>query len=559
VTETSASSEWLGPRSADGAYEALLRDSDGPLMSVIIPLPGSRGHAIESVRSWAREQGFPRERYEVIALGDGAEPGLEARARALLTAYDRYIVEPKASEVKLYEIGARAARGRWVLLTEGHCLGDRDCIAELVRFLATSGADGAACRSFGIGSNSMARMEQRAYEHVVPIRLHPDHWSKVFLRGTAVSREAFLAVGGLAWRYGLFCESEFAARLHAAGYTIGYARAALVHHFNTTSFQELSESAHAYAHGEVLYRLEHPDGEGDRYFGTPVWWRQRGLLDSAVDRNLWSSLAKSLGRPDAGRGGRWRRWLELLPTAVFGRRGRRWLADGRVLGARARCWWWRNRDDNLFPAYRDLSASLTTQGAIEALSSSDVPDEGVWSAAGDTCALADLPETWLTGFHLVEELDGERFRWSGPIASIKLRLDADDRVLRLRTRGLRHRPGLQAFLNGRRLAIHDCQAEHGEIRLILGRRHVKPGPFQYLVLICEPLRPWLHGVPDQRELGIPLFSVAREGAPYAPGSSPRAERRSSTKRRTSPATSNARSASAASYASAGTPPGSVVG
>lgn len=559
--DVSTSREPCAPQGIDAAYEALLREGDGPLVSVIIPLPDSRGHALESLRAWAENQSFPRERYEVILMGDGTEPGLEAQARARLCKPDRLIIQPDASEFELYDIGARAATGRWVVFTEGHCLGGRHCLRELVRHFATTGDAVAACRSVGFTSNHMARMESRAFDGVAPIRLHPDHWSKVFLRGSAVSREVYLAVGGINGRYHLFCEPDLSARIHATGHALGYAPRAIVYHYNTTRFRELSESVHGYIGGEIRYRLEHPAGDGDRYFGVPSWWQQRGLLDPAVDRNVWQSLGKTLSGPDEGRADRFRRWAMLLPFALLGQRGRCLREERRVLLARARVWWWRKNDDALFPAYRDLAERLAWQHAVHVLSASDHLESPESAEARDVYDVPDLPETWLTGFHLVEELDGEQFRWSGPVACLKLPLDPEYRVLRLRTRGLRPRPGLRAFLNGRRLAIHDCQSESGEIRLILGRRHFKPGPFQYLVLICEPLRPWLQGVPDQRELGLPLFSVVREGvrSPYSPASSPRAERRSSTKRRTSPATSSARSESAASYASAGAPPGSVVG
>jgi hypothetical protein len=88
-------------------------------------------------------------------------------------------------------------------------------------------------------------------------------------------------------------------------------------------------------------------------------------------------------------------------------------------------------------------------------------------------------------------------------------------LLRLRTRGLRADARLLAFLNGHRLPVRDQQAERGEIWIALRPWHFRQAPFQYLVLMCEPLRPWLSGVPDERELGVPIFTIAREGSKYS--------------------------------------------
>ena len=496
---------------ASDAHDTLVSGGDELLVSVIMPLPDSRGHAIESVQAWAQRQRFRRDRYEVILISDGTDPALEAQAASMLQPHDRLLIGPAGSEYRLYEIGARAAQGRWLVFTESHCAADPDCLAELVRYLARSGLDGAACHSIGTGTGYLARMETRAYEQVSSIRLDPTHFSKVFLRGTAVSREAFRAVGGLQWRYSLFCEPLLAASLHAAGFRLGYAPAARVNHFNTTTYAELRESVQNYVGGECRYRLDHPSGERDRYFGTPAWWTDRSRLDVRLARQIWRSLTSSLLEPGPARSGRWRRWLALTPITVLGARWYTAQTDLRVGLSRIRCWWWRRDEERLLPAYHDLWTALTERAALRTLAeAASAVDQGC--TPRDRFGVADVPEAWLSGFHLVEAVDGARFRWSGPVAGVKLPLAPGDRQLRLITRGLRHRPRLRAFFNGHRLAIHDCQAEHGEIRLAISARHLRPGPFQYLVLLTQPLRPWLEGVPDRRELGIPLFEIVRAGA-----------------------------------------------
>jgi hypothetical protein len=493
----------------DSAFDAVLHNTTDLLLSLILPLPDHRGLAGRSIQSWAIEQTLPRDRYELIVLTDGSQPAVEAEVAALLAPHDRMIALPAGNEAQFYSAGADAARGRWLFFSEAHVLGAPDCLEQVVRALLATGADGVACRSEGICLNAFARCEEGAFERVSRMRLAPDHWSRLFLRGSAVSRQVFHDVGGLNSAYGLFAEPHLAARLHTRGHSIAYAPDALVRHLNTSNVAELRDSIHSYITGECAYRLEHPGSEGDAYFGTPSWWVRRARLDPAVDRSLCQSLGRSLFAPSPGWRGRAKRWLALLPSAVVGTRAHLWQADLKVLRAAIRCWWWRNQENRLMPTFQDLYSSLAEQAAVQALASAAESSGAAWAIGDSTYEVADLPDGWMTGFHLVEQYGGERFRWSGPIASLKLPLDGQDRILRLRTRGLRQRPRVQAYLNGRRLALHDCQAEHGEIRLMPGPRHVVPGRFQHLVLLCEPLRPWLHGVPDRRELGLPLFEIVR--------------------------------------------------
>jgi hypothetical protein len=44
------------------------------------------------------------------------------------------------------------------------------------------------------------------------------------------------------------------------------------------------------------------------------------------------------------------------------------------------------------------------------------------------------------------------------------------------------------------------------------------GPEQLLILTCNPLRPWTLGVPDRRELGLPIFSIEFRAIDPAAGS-----------------------------------------
>jgi hypothetical protein len=492
-------------------------DDAGLLVSVVLPIADHRGQALGSVRSWARTQTLPRDRYEVIVVSDGLEPGLDAQIRTLLHPQDRLVYGPPGIEARLYDVGARAARGRWLFFTEAHCFGDRQCLEAMVSYLDASGDDGASARSQGIASNYLARMEERLFHENASPRLAPEHWNKIFMRGSALARECYLQAGGLTWRYGLFAEPDLAARLYASGHKIGHAPAAVVRHVNTRSVAELRSSVHDYSGGQCTYLTEHPEGDGAQYFGTPTWWSQRSLIDPRIDRNLWCSLGKSLLQPGEDWQARGTRWIKLLPAAMLGTRWRVLEADWTVWQAQVRCWWWRKRDDRLIHAYRELWPALARQAGVHALAKAQARESVAPDAAGDAFEVAELPDTWHTGMHDREELDGDRFRWSSPVACLKLPLKPGRQVLLLDTHGLRPDVRMAAFLNGHRLRLRDLQYQVGEVQLAIRQEQLSEGPFQYLVLICEPLRPWLHGVPDQRELGLPLFRITSVRAQHEVG------------------------------------------
>lgn len=490
-----------------GPSPALLHDETQLLVSVVLPLPDHRGNALRSVRSWAREQSLSRDRYEVLVVADGSDPGLEAAATALLAPHDRLVYGPPGNETELYDVGARQARGRWLFFTEAHGIGAADCLKEMVQYLAETGLVGASCRSEGFGRSVFARLEERQFDQAASIRLAPSHWSKLFIRGAALEREIYLRHGGLKARYRLFAEPELSSRLHAAGYRIGFVSGALVRHGNMETVAEMREALHEYARGEATFRLDHPRGERDHHFGVPGWWSERILLDAGIERYLWRSLLSSLACPVPNRPWARRAWLRLLPRALFGHRVRIWAAELGIQRAAVRCWWWRRQEERLFGAYMDLWSGLATQGALRTLTEAKLAAARTQPTAIAGVAMAELTDDWLAGFHALEEYDGERFRWAGPLACIKLPLVPGNGLLRLRTRGLR--PGLRAraFLNGHRLMLHDRQADRGEIALSVRRRHFRRRGFQYLALLCDPLKPWMQGVLDTRELGLPLFRV----------------------------------------------------
>ena len=121
-------------------------------------------------------------------------------------------------------------------------------------------------------------------------------------------------------------------------------------------------------------------------------------------------------------------------------------------------------------------------------------------------AVVDLPEDRLIGLHARERANGARFRWAGPIAMMNLPLTARGRELRLETGGLREGAvPLAAFLNGRRLGLEPDG--DGVLCARVPPRALRGDGDARLALVTAPLRPWRHGSPDRRVLGLPLVAV----------------------------------------------------
>lgn len=287
-----------------------------PELSVVLTLFDHDGHAVEGVESWAREQDLPRDRYEVIVVGSGHEPEVEQAVRPLLRAEDQLLRLSSIVELELHDHGARAARGRWLLFTEGHTVAEPDCLSSLLEYLTepTSSYAGAAIRSLPDGSsNPISKCERRWYADGFDEWSREGDWRKVTVRGFAIRRDAYLEAGGFEHRFGCFAETALAATLAHRGDRLGYAPAAAVKHYDATELGPLLSYVREYREGELAYRASHPADYCERYFG---------VLPPAEDRagrvRLWLRYLRArarFSRPLLDDDERYRRFRELWMAA----------------------------------------------------------------------------------------------------------------------------------------------------------------------------------------------------------------------------------------------------
>jgi glycosyltransferase involved in cell wall biosynthesis len=489
--------------------------SPGPALSVIVPLPKHLGLAIECVESLVRHQTYPRERFEVIVMTNGSEPALEQRVEALLGPEDRMIRHETTNLPLLYNLGARQARGRLLFLTESHCIIEPDCLEELVNFLATHDYDGAGCRSLSITpANGWARMEERFHEAYLRTFSRPGDWRKTLWRGFAICRDIYLEAGGFEPAFNHFAEWALGAKLHSRGRRLGYAARATVRHPYTTGSMQLFRVIRDFVRGECAYRASYPREYCERYFGYAEEWAQREASRPALARatcraSLWSlrdsleggdwmlaqAQAKVLGR--------------FLPVALLGPRLPPLQARWRLWLAVARSWLWRWSDKRLYRAYVDAYNRMVRVSRLEFIAEHLAAPPPVPTATYDL-RLGEMDDEWLVGFHRVERWGDEAFRWSGPVGLIRLGLPRGAYEVEIETRGVRQATDqlcLGVFFNRHRVPPATLRWQDDLFTFRLDPSLFVEGPEQHLVLTCNPLQPWKQGVPDRRELGLPIFSI----------------------------------------------------
>ena len=245
--------------------------TETPELSVVLTLVDHQGHAVECVESWARQQDLARERYEVIVVGSGAERGVEDQVRPLLTDHDRLLRHESSEELELHDCGAREARGRWLLFTEGHTVAEPGCLSSLLGYLSEHEPTyaGACIRSTPDGSSHpVAKCERRWYAEGFEEWSREGDWRKVTIRGFAIRRDAYLDAGGFEHRFGCFAETALAAALAEHGHVLGYAPKAAIKHYDATNLGQLTGYVREYREGEFAYRATHPPEYCERYFGV---------------------------------------------------------------------------------------------------------------------------------------------------------------------------------------------------------------------------------------------------------------------------------------------------
>ena len=468
-----------------------------PRFSVVILLPGARGLAARCVRGWTAGQDFPRDRYEVLVADDGSA-GAQVRSPG---GADRLVEKPRGTRTELFDLGARAARGEFLVFTESHCVAECNFLTEMDRYLAATGAAGACGRCVPVCPNTLARAVAACNAEGLRLYFRPDDWRKMNIHAAAVRRTAYLDAGGLNPRYGIFAEMVLAAELWRRGHRAGYADRAAVRHLFGGSAPESVEYNRDAVGGEIRYYRDHPNGPaiGHTFLadGDAPW--------SARELEWAAFAALRAHRRDAGRTGEARRqWLRAARVALAEGRVGRWLDRFQVYLFATLCGLMRPTE-HARRVYLRSWAAAARLARKELLAAEPEP-----ARAADALSLAidEIPERDLWGFHLPERWQGRTVRWTGRCAV--LRLPRPRGELSLLTYGI----GWPAdgrvrsvHIDGRRLPPEAVSVEWNRVRVRCGPTPGR-GPM-LLAIVCDPVGPDLCG-DEPRELGIPILRVEDE-------------------------------------------------
>jgi len=147
--------------------------------SVIVPLGSGRGQTEACLRGWTRDQTFPRDGYEVLAIGHppSLQPREVAAIRGLLAPPDRLLDHDQPHDLALSVRGTHEARGALLFFTESHVLPSRETLQradEAVR--RDPGLAGLSGRSFRITDNSLGETEADMYEADIRSAMEQHPW-----------------------------------------------------------------------------------------------------------------------------------------------------------------------------------------------------------------------------------------------------------------------------------------------------------------------------------------------------------------------------------------------
>jgi hypothetical protein len=482
------------------ARPARIRTSPAaPRFSILIPLTEDRGHAEECLTGWWRQESFPAANYELLLLNDGTRDELAAQFAPRLRRQDRVLREAGAVRPNLYDLGARAARGEFLVLTESHCVPEPDFLRELERFFRHYDYDGACGRSIPVCYNNLAHADAAAFESGYRQFLADDDWRKVNIHAFALRRECYERVGGFQPRYELFAEMVLAADLRDAGVRVGYAAGAAVRHHYCMSLRELIEFVDSFIRGECAYRVDHglPERIGFSHLAVceqPVE-SQAALL--ACLQAEWERLRAGVRRADFSAVG------EILPLCWrllrTGRVGR-WRAAAGLWLAVARCWLTQWNLQRLRHEYARLFYAAAYWAWIRSEG-----EAGIMPLPGPArhWPIAQVPGEWLIGFHPAEQGTGRTFRWSYPTAGMDLPLSAGEYEIAIDCGGIRPWPGsLRWSLDGREIPREAIEYDQEVCRLRVRIEPARRASRRTLGLSCLP---W--DVSDTRRLGLPVFDI----------------------------------------------------
>jgi hypothetical protein len=481
-------------------------------ITVIYPMIELRRHreVISPLRSWTQEQTCARDRYRVIAAFAEDDREQAAAMGPLLGPDDELLAVPDGGFAALVNAAVARARTPWLVLTEGHCVAQPDCLDAAMRWIEAN-PDG-QIGNFGLthlNDGVVTGLVARWFDDTLAQWRTPTNWQHAISGGFAIRASLFDEVEAMEPAFGPFSPHVQSARLHSRGTQVESVPGARAIHWDEASMAEFYDSTARYARGELVARTRLDAAFMERYFGEAYHWSnqlrlRRGTV-LAMARGVIAAGRTDLGKSAALAGV----FVRLLGEAIAGLRPR--IAINRLVLALDAIaverlpipneWRWRR----FLRSHRRV-VHLTQ---LEWLLSNSLPpttllSEGRW-------AIEQLGPNDIVGVHGLEEFDGRRFRWTESVAMIRMAPPPTPCELTIETGALRGDPLsslIAVTVAGRALPRKYCTSDgKGTLAIFLpapSAAAAKDG----IVLVCTPLLPAREGTSDQRALGLPIISIA---------------------------------------------------
>jgi hypothetical protein len=496
---------------------SLVTGEASPSVSVVVPLVHARGDVVENVKTWTEGQSYARDRYQLVIAADGRAPAVERRIEELLAPHDLFARAPGAGYMALYNLGAERAAGEWLVLTEAHVLAEGGCLAAVSAALQESPDLDAAQLVPGdhVRPTPFAELLADWFDAVFARWEEPGEWKRLSFFGTAIRRSAYLDAATVNDDYGLFSPALLGATLDARGARIGRFEAARVIHIADEEIVEHHEHTSDFARGECVARAERDPAFCERYFGwAPLWgnrMRYRPEVARSVVRALLAGAAHALARRPGDAGWMLRELGRWLSAAAAGARARGTLERATLaieqraamhLPGRER------RRRSMVRAHARV-VRVTQLDCIRALGGATAPAPG----DGGRQRVEELDGA-LVGVHALER-DGDRWwRWTEPVAHLRIEPPARGGVLAVDTGG-RRGPPLRyvsgVYVGAHRIRNRRLREEGGRLLIPLAPAEWAHAASAGITILSRPLEPWRAGSEDARRLGMPVYAVELVG------------------------------------------------
>lgn len=477
--------------------------SEGPTVSVIIPLEFHRGQAGNCLELWLSGQTHPREDFEIILACPPDFPQDQRQAiQEKLAPWDRLVEFPCPHDIALVEQGARLAKGRFFFFTESHVLPETDTLERVMQAFGDHPEwAGFSLQSVPITHNFLSEIEARFYSPVIHQGLSGHPWCKVLDQCFAVRRVPYFEAIGFQAEFGHYSEWVLAARFHVLGHRIGYLPEGKINHYYIGELHDLEEFTADFAAGHWRWFLQSANDPTRALMQEPPVYAQR----FENRRPLAQALAKVAQSSPESAGVR--TYWKL--AGWFGIRGSLWLSRWKYWTAKVRLLWrcWRKRPSALAALIdlNDAIVAITQQKELLKLPAPEavpLPDEGEWTPHSNQ----SLP---VLGLFAPEQTTGQIFCWSQPAALMELDLPPGRYQLELEWLALR--PDLvepQLFLNER--PVPREKQRHFKFRVRCSWHQKTDHPLR-LAWTC----PGFPAADDNRLLALPLARISWK--PHTPG------------------------------------------